>query len=205
MSPSPPVEIAVADKNPVVLAGFRTLLARDARFRLVVTASDGERFLAACGRLAFDVAVIGWDMPFMSGREVLKALKALPKAPRVVVYSGTLEVDAPREAMRLGAAGFVGKQEPFARILEVLLAVADGQMVFPFIDVRGLWADPLALLTERERALLTELGSGKTNAELAKALGVSTNTIKFHLRNLFDKLGVRSRAQAVQLWFELRA
>ena len=205
MSPSPPVEIAVADKNPVVLAGFKTLLARDSRFRLVVTASDGERFLAACGRLAFNVGVIGWEMPFMNGRDVLKALKTHAQAPRIVVYSGTRETDAPRDAMRLGAAGFVGKEEPFPRVLEVLLAVAAGQMVFPFIDVRALWTDPLALLTARERALLTELGSGKTNAELARALGVSTNTIKFHLRNLFDKLGVRSRAQAVQIWFELRA
>ena len=205
MRSSSPVEIAVADKNPVVLAGFKTLLARDARFRLVVTASDGERFLAACDRVAFQVGVIGWEMPFLAGREVLSALKTRPSAPRVVVYSGTRDADAPRAAMRLGAAAFISKQEPFARILEVLVAVAAGHMVFPFIDVGGLWDDPLALLTARERALLIELGSGKTNAELARSLGVSANTIKFHLRNLFDKLGVRSRAQAVQLWHELRA
>ena len=55
-----------------------------------------------------------------------------------------------------------------------------------------------------ELELLAELGSGRTNAELARNLGVSVNTVKFHLRNLFDKLAVRSRAQAVQLWHENR-
>jgi two-component system, NarL family, nitrate/nitrite response regulator NarP len=77
-------------------------------------------------------------------------------------------------------------------------------MVFPFLDVSGINDDPLESLSPRERELLAELGSGRTNAELARNLGVSVNTVKFHLRNLFDKLQVRSRAQAVQLWHESR-
>jgi two-component system nitrate/nitrite response regulator NarP len=77
-------------------------------------------------------------------------------------------------------------------------------MVFPFLDVSELAEDPLDSLSPRERELLSDLGSGRTNAELARNLGVSVNTVKFHLRNLFDKLQVRSRAQAVQLWHESR-
>ena len=66
-------------------------------------------------------------------------------------------------------------------------------MVFPFLDVSGIHNDPLDTLSPRERELLAELGSGRTNAELARNLGVSVNTVKFHLRNLFDKLQVEPR------------
>ena len=66
-------------------------------------------------------------------------------------------------------------------------------MVFPFLDVSGIHNDPLDTLSPRELELLAELGSGRTNAELARNLGVSVNTVKFHLRNLFDKLQVKPR------------
>jgi two-component system nitrate/nitrite response regulator NarP len=148
--------------------------------------------------------VIGWLMPGRDGRGVLEALKERADAPRVVVYTGDPDPALPRRAMALGAAAFVSKREPTERLLQVLEAVAHGQMVFPFLDVRVLHDDPLAALSPRERELLGALGSGRTNAELAGQLGVSVNTVKFHLRNLFDKLGVRNRAQAVQLWHESR-
>jgi two-component system nitrate/nitrite response regulator NarP len=199
-----PVEVVIADKSPLVVAALKSLILQDERFGLAFTASDGERFLDALQRMSCQVAVIGWVMPFRDGRGVLEALKQRPGAPRVVVYSGDPDPALPRRAMALGAAAFVSKREPTERLLQVLEAVAEGQMVFPFLDVRGIHDDPLAALSPRERELLGALGSGRTNAELARQLGVSINTVKFHLRNLFDKLRVRSRAQAVQLWHESR-
>jgi two-component system nitrate/nitrite response regulator NarP len=199
-----PVEVAVVDKSPLVQAALKGLFAHDARFSLAFTASDGERFLDALPRLHCDVAVMGWVMPYRDGRGVLEALKDRPESPRIVIYTGDPDPALPRRAMALGAAGFVSKREPPETLLEVVSAVARGQMVFPFLDVRALHADPLAGLSPRERELLSALGSGRTNAELARQLGVSVNTVKFHLRNLFDKLRVRNRAHAVQLWHESR-
>ncbi len=106
--------------------------------------------------------------------------------------------------MRLGAAGFCAKNESAERLLQVLEAVARGSMVFPFMDVGDLHADPLAGLTPRERQLLGQLARGLTNNEIAEVLGVSTNTVKFHLRNLYDKLDVRNRAEAVALHFSMQ-
>jgi two-component system nitrate/nitrite response regulator NarP len=77
-------------------------------------------------------------------------------------------------------------------------------MVFPFVDIRKMRSDPLENLTLRERSLLSALGSGHTNSQLAKDFGVSINTIKFHLRNLFEKLDVRNRAQAIALFLEMK-
>ncbi len=192
-----PIDIVVADKNPLVQAGLAQLLAGDSRFTLLATAADGERFLEAIDRLVFDVGVIGWDMPYLDGRGVLESLRERPAAPRIIVYTGNARADIPRTVMQLGGAGFCAKTEPPDRLLETIAAVAEGSMVFPFMDVREAPADPLGALTGRELELLAALSRGRTNAQIAGDLDISLNTVKFHLKNLYDKLGVNNRAQAV--------
>ncbi len=73
-------------------------------------------------------------------------------------------------------------------------------MVFPFIDVRTLYDNPLAALTRRELEVLSNLAAGRTNKQIARDMDVSLNTVKFHVRNLFQKLGVNSRGQAIALY-----
>jgi len=82
------IAVALADKNPLILRGLKSLLEEDDRFELAVAATDGERFLDAMARTGFEVAVIGWTMPYMSGREVLEKLGASPSRARIVIYTG---------------------------------------------------------------------------------------------------------------------
>ena len=77
-------------------------------------------------------------------------------------------------------------------------------MVFPFLDVRELQQDPIHQLSRRERVMLEALSKGLTNRELAKELDISINTVKFHLSNLFEKLSVRNRAQAIAFFYSSR-
>jgi two-component system, NarL family, nitrate/nitrite response regulator NarP len=197
------VDLAIADKSPIVVAGLRALLADEQRFNLVCIAADGERFLDAVERFRFDLAIIGWVLPVVHGRDILKALAGRENAPRIIVYTGDEDPGVPQEVLELGGAAFVSKREPPGQLVEVVSAVAAGRMIFPLTAKRALAAhrraDPAACLSRRELQLLGLLGSGKTNAQLARELGVSENTVKFHLRNLFDKLGVKNRAQAVHL------
>lgn len=199
-----PVNIAIADKNPMVLAGVAALLNGDRRFNLLFMARDGERFLNSVVHLPVDMAVIGWDLPLLHARDVLLALSKRPSGPKVVVYSGTKDPSAPGETFRLGGASFVSKLSPPERLLEVFAAVAAGDMVFPFVDIQKVRTDPLAGLTHRERDLLAALESGQSNAQLAREFGISVNTIKFHLRNLFGKLEVRNRTQAICHYLEMK-
>ncbi|CAN2534458.1 HTH-type+transcriptional+regulator+MalT [Methylocapsa aurea] len=199
-----PIDVAIADKSPLILAGLDALLADDRRFNLVLKVTDGEEFLDAAKLQRFQIAIIGWQLPTLHAREVLRALSRQPSAPKIVVYSGTNDPAAPAETLQLGGAGFVSKRAPPERLLDVLASVAAGDMVFPFVDIRKMRADPLENLTLRERSLLSALGSGHTNNQLAKDFGVSINTIKFHLRNLFEKLEVRNRAQAIALFLEMK-
>jgi len=198
------IDVAIADKSPLILAGLDKLLTDDHRFNLVLKVTDGDEFLEAARQQQFHVAVIGWQLPTLHAREVLRALSRQASAPKIVVYSGTNDPAAPAETLQLGGAGFVSKRAPPERLLDVLAAVAAGDMVFPFVDIRKMRADPLENLTLRERSLLSALGTGQTNNQLAKDFGVSVNTIKFHLRNLFEKLDVRNRAQAIALFLEMK-
>jgi two-component system nitrate/nitrite response regulator NarP len=83
--------------------------------------------------------------------------------------------------------------------------VAKGRMVFPYVDVRSLKRDPRESLTEREKTMLAALARGRTNTELAADLGISINTVKFHLRNLYEKLGLRNRSQAIAFYYSSEA
>jgi len=195
------IEVAIADANPLMLAALSEFFERDAGFSLVSTASTAEGFLEAVSRVPVKAAVIDWQLPRMGGERLLEALRRLPEAPRVVVYGSADTADVVRRAMTAGAAGFCARSHAPEDLLAIVRQVARGQMVFPFVDVRDLNRDPAESLTGRERALLAALARGLNNKALAAEFSISVNTVKFHLRNLYDKLSVASRAQAIAFYY----
>lgn len=202
---SGPIDVAIADKNPLVLSALSEYFDDDPRFNLVLTVKTAEGLLESLGRMQLPVAVIGWILPKCGGTGILAALRDKPDAPRIVVYSGSDDGELARKVLALGGAGFCSKSEPPERVLETVQAVARGQMVFPFVDVRELNRDPLDVLTSKERDLLAALARGRTNDQLAADFDVSVNTVKFHLRNIYDKLSLKNRAQAVAFYYSATA
>ena len=200
-----PIGVVIADKNPIILSGLERVFNDASAFNVVAVAADGDRFLEAVSRLEFDVGVIGWEMPYLDGRGVLQELRDNVDAPRIVVYAGGPSNDVPRLVMALGGAGFCPEDAPTDVLLETVAAVAQGRMMFPYIDVRTLETDPFSHLTHRERELLPSLRTGRTTAQIASDLGISVNTVKYHLKNLYGKLGVRNRAQAVDAYLTAQA
>jgi two-component system, NarL family, nitrate/nitrite response regulator NarL len=198
------IDVVIAEKNPLLQSSLVKLFSADERFNLTAVTADGERFLETIERIPFDVGVIGWEMPCTDGRGVLQALRGRTDSPRLIIYTGSPNPDVPRQAMTLGAAGFCSKREAPEQLLDTIASVAAGRMVFPFIDVSSLASDPLAGLTPRERELLGALAGGLTNQQMATQLDISLNTVKFHLKNLYDKLGVGNRAQAVAFYLKGR-
>jgi DNA-binding NarL/FixJ family response regulator len=194
------ISVVIAEKNPLLQASLIGLFAGDGRFSPVRMTADGPDFVEAVASNRFDVGVIGWEMPNLDGRGVLQSLRGRDGAPRIVVYTGSANADLPRQAMALGAAAFCSKSESPEQLLDVIVAVSGGRMALPFVDVTGLAKDPLTDLTSRERDMLATLTVGYTNQQIASQLDISLNTVKFHLKNLYDKLGVVSRAQAVAFY-----
>jgi DNA-binding NarL/FixJ family response regulator len=207
--PSPPTaapaaaarpKVVIADKNPVVRAGLKDFITGDGRFEVVGALPTGAAFLVFVDENPADIGIIGWSLPDMTGADVLSTLKRRHAATRIVVYTGEPGKDVLRQAVRLGAWGFISKSDEPAILVEAIASVARGRMSLPYIDLQTLTSDPLGELTARERELLVALANGWTNLQIASRTGISRNTVKYHLKNLYDKLGVSNRAMAVALY-----
>ena len=197
---SKPIRVGLADKNPLIQAALKQLLSEDGRFQLVHVASGCEEFLQNVNNEPVEVGVIGWIIGPCDGRFILDHLNSQENPPRIIVYTGDEGKMVPSQVMTHGGAAYVSKSEQPAVLLETIAAVSMGQMVFPYIDVRTIYDNPLSTLTRREMEVLSDLASGRTNKQIARDLGVSLNTVKFHVRNLFQKLGVNSRSQAISMY-----
>jgi len=194
--------VVIADKSPVVRSGLRDFISRDDRFEVLGTVPTGGDFITVVEQRPTDIGIIGWSFPDMSGGDILAALKRRHIETRIVVYTGEPGKEVLRQAIRLGAWGFISKSDEPAVLVESIAAVARGRMSLPFIDLQALTTDPFAELTSRERELLTALANGWTNLQIASRIGISRNTVKYHLKNLYDKLGVSNRAMAVALYMQ---
>ncbi len=199
----PPIDIMLADSNPLVLSALSELVDRDPRFSLVATAATAEGFLGTVMRVPVQIGVIDWSLPALGGAKLIEVLRDQANAPRIVVYAEDTG-DLPRLAMAAGAAGYAPRSSSAEKLLDICVDVAEGKMVFPFVDIRQLQADPIQSLSRKERAMLEALSEGLTNRELSVKLGISTNTVKFHLSNLYDKLAVKNRAQAIAFYYSSR-
>ena len=199
------VEIMLGDSNPLVLSAMSEVFERDQRFSLVATTATAEGFLGMAMRVPVQVGVIDWNLPALGAEKLTEVLRSQEKAPRIVIYGHDHDPSAPRRAMSIGAAAFVSRSAPTDTLVQTCLEVADGKMVFPFLDVRDLRSDPISALSRKERAILEALSEGLTNKQLSTRLGISTNTVKFHLSNIFDKLSVKNRAQAIAFYYANRA
>jgi two-component system nitrate/nitrite response regulator NarP len=198
----PRPKVVIVDKNPVVRSGLQDFIMRDGRFEVVGTQPTGAAFLTFAEQHQADIAIIGWSLPDMTGAEVLGTLKRRNALTRVIVYTGEPGKDVLRQSIRLGAWGFISKSDEPVVLLDAVAAVARGRMSLPYVDLQTLTHDPLGELTARERELLVALANGWTNLQIASRIGISRNTVKYHLKNLYDKLGVSNRAMAVALYMQ---
>ena len=199
-----PVELVIADGNALMLSALSEKFQRDPRFSLVSTVATAEDFLAVVIRMPVPLGVIDWSLPVLGGQRLLEVLRGQDRPPRIVVYADDRGGDLARKALAAGAAGFCARSAPVEDLLDICKDVAAGKMIFPFLDVRELQADPIFQLTKREKAMLEAMAEGRTNKQLAQLFGLSVNTVKFHLSNLYEKLAVRNRSQAIAFYFSAR-
>ena len=199
MSDPPVIRIVLADDHALVLEGLRALLSAEPDLSVIATATDGERLLDAIRRFKPDVAAMDLQMPYMDGLTCLRHIRTENLPERVLVISAFGDAQSMRAAVEGGADGFALKTDSPEMTIAAIRQVAAGKMVFP--DAARRWLvkpsknGPNAL-TEREEAVLALLAEGKSNSQIGAALGLSENTIKFHLRNLYNKLGVTNRTEA---------
>ena len=194
-----PTRVFLLEANPLVVSGITSLVQDQPDLALERISEKGSDLIAATED-GIDIAVIAWDLADMKALEVLRRLKAKNSAVKSVVFSNNREPSALRQAVRLGARGYCYQQDDIDIFFTTLRAVAAGHICIPFIDFASLNDTPLAALNARERELLDILARGWTNQQIANRIGKSENTVKYYLKNIYEKLNVRNRSMAVALW-----
>ena len=206
--PGESLRILLVDDHPLVRNGLRALLASVPEMLVVGEAATGEEALARAEELQPDIILMDLNMPGLNGVEASRRI--LQARPRIGILVLTmLEDDASVfAAMRAGARGYLLKGADQSEVLRAIQVVAHGEAIFSPSIARRLmqyFANmqpvlPQAAfpdLTDREREILGLIALGKSNAEIAEELVVSLKTVSNHVSNIFSKLQVVDRAQAV--------
>ncbi len=203
--PATPLRVLIADDHPVVRSGIRNELTRHADIEIIGEAVDGDEALRLAQTLQPDVLLLDINMPGLKAVEVMRQLKRLPAAPRILVLTAYGDEENVLGMLKAGATGYLLKDEDPAAIVDGVRAVAQGRpwlsaavsQVLVRHTVGEEEPSPEGKLSERERAVLRLLARGYSNAQIAAGLGIAERTVRHHLHNLYDKLGVKGRGEAI--------
>ena len=202
-----PISVLIVDDHPVVRRGLRVLLEVQDGIEVAGEAGDGATALALDAERAPDVILLDLKLPGRDGIAVLGELRARDSAARVLVLTSVTEPASASLAVRSGAAGMLYKDVDPDALVRAIRSVHDGHLLLAPEAAGNLvrsagTPSPVAgldALTSREREVLAELTKGRSNREIARALGVSEKTVKAHVSSLLAKLGVQDRTQAALL------
>ena len=206
------IRVLIADDHGLIVEGLRMVLGRGG-LDVVGSASNGRQALELTQSLKPDVLLLDIRMPDMDGLSALEAIKASGSQTSVIMLTSFDTPEYMARAIALGAAGFLSKETDPEAIPQAVRAVAAGEAIVDLELLRAalqMASSPAARpaefrrtssgeLTEQELRILKLMAEGMSNKEVAEALSVSRNTVKTHVHNIFAKLGVTDRTQAVIL------
>ena len=210
------IRVLIADDQPLMRAAFEMTIRAEADMELVGEATDGQEAVDLARQAHPDVVLMDVRMPTLDGVEATKLLVAEDPSIRILMLT-TFEIDEYAiEALRAGASGFLLKDVRPEELAQAIRVVARGDaLLAPSVTRRLLdtlagsfpplqpkRARVLGSLTDSELRVLTLVGTGLSNDEIAHELFVADTTVRTHLRHIFDKLGLRDRIQAVVLAYD---
>lgn len=193
-----PIRILIADDHPIVRQGLVAILNDQADMVVVAEASDGLAAIAEFKQYQPDVLILDLRMPRLGGVEVIEAIRSdFPGACIIMFTIYDTDEDIYR-GLRAGAKSYLLKDTPCQEVLKVIRNVYEGQRHIP-AEISQKLASRIEQpeLTGRELEVLQLLVIGQSNRELGALLSISERTVKFHINNIFTKLGVSDRTQAV--------
>ncbi len=201
------IRVLVADDHADFREGMRALLASAPEVEVVGEAVDGSEAVALAAQLQPDVVLMDLGMPGVNGVEATRRILSASPHIAVLVISMQEDGDSVFAALQAGARGYLLKGAMRAEILRSITAVVSGEAIFGPVIARRLmqyFATPRTTgpesfpqLTDREREILTLLARHETNPEIARTLTLSPKTVRNHVSNIFTKLQVADRAQAI--------
>jgi len=196
------IRVLIADDHLVVREGLRAILGTTADLDVVGEARDGAEAVQLTEERSPDVVLMDLRMPNVDGIEAIRRIKAHHPEVEIVILTTYNDDAYIVEGMRAGARGYLLKDVDREVLFQTIRAAARGESLLPSAVTDKLVAhlsEPSTgeALSEREQEVLTLVAQGATNRRIAAELGITERTVKAHVTNIFNKLGVNSRAQAV--------
>ena len=192
--------VAIVDDHSVVRMGMKYVLMTDTNFKFVGEADDGAEAAALVARVHPDILLLDVRMPGTGGIDALKEVRAKFPDQRVVMLTMSDAEEDVYQALTLGARGYVIKDNSPVNIIGALKTVMAGELAISE-SVRSVYEARKSErgLTGREKEILVLVSKGCSNTEIGDILHLSPNTVKNHLKNLFEALGAADRAEAVAI------
>ena len=203
-----PIKVLIADDHPVVRVGLRNMLQSDGHVKVIAEAKDGMEALNMVRTLRPDILLLDLAMPKMPGMDALRELTGDATNTRTIVLTGSIDKRQILEALQLGARGVILKDAVLDHLSACIRAVMQGQywlegrpvqnLVQVLHDLAAQTAPPPRKtfgLTARELEVVGLITEGSTNKHIAQTFGISEETVKRHLTNIFNKLGVGNRLE----------
>ena len=197
-----PLELAVIGGNPWFVATLQSVLAGSDDFNLCVASDTPAGVLARLDRSEPSIVIASARAYDSQVASTVKRLRQFNPQARVVLHLPGSRPAQIRDAMQAGAWGLFCHEDGPDVMFAVLKAVAAGRLSFPYVDLAELKDDPFEQLSGREMEVLEVLARGWSNMQISARLGISENTVKYHLKLIYEKLGVPSRAAAVARYLE---
>jgi DNA-binding NarL/FixJ family response regulator len=198
------LKVVIADDHRLMLDGIKRALEDDGGFEIVGEANSGERVLPLVGQTNPDLVVLDLRMPGMDGLICLDQIKKRHPATKVVVLSVSTDEALIENVLKRGASAYIVKSVNPVDLPSALRQAVEGN-VFSTIgmpEATAASAAKAAGLTERETVILGALARGLSNEQIAKELWVAEQTVKFHLTNVYRKLGVSNRTEAARYAYQ---
>lgn len=197
-SPSVKIRLLVVDDHFVVRIGLSSALNLEPDMEVVAEAKDGHEAVAAFEHHRPDVTIMDYQLPHLNGAEATTAIRARFPDARIIILSVYKGEEDVHRAVQAGAAGYLPKSSEPHELLDAIRVIHRGRRYFPkSIDAALASRAGRTELSDREKEVLAALVRGRSNKEIAIALGISENTVKVHATRVFEKLDVADRLEAV--------